>query len=156
MSSSSPFQFFTDHSTELGKLVTEGRRREFNSFASFSEIPDPQAEQTFLDSKLHWDEASDSPTLRLYQECLRLRREDAVLREHDRFGMAAEAGTDDLLTVRFSSDSDRRLLVANFGHQASVPNEGLGRILLDTSEGQLAHLQGESLVAPTQSAVLLG
>ena len=56
--SSSPFQFFTDHNAELGKLVTEGRRREFGKFKAFNDpairekIPDPQAESTFTNSKL--------------------------------------------------------------------------------------------------------
>ena len=31
---SSPFQYFTDHNPELGRLVTEGRRKEFAGFAS--------------------------------------------------------------------------------------------------------------------------
>src|SRR5262249_3277947 len=30
---SSPFRFFTDHQPELGRMVTEGRRREFRHFA---------------------------------------------------------------------------------------------------------------------------
>ena len=33
----SPFQFFTDHNQELGKLVTEGRRKEFAGFAAFAD-----------------------------------------------------------------------------------------------------------------------
>ena len=42
-----PFQYFTDHVPELGKLVTEGRRNEFRRFAAFADpklrdqIPDP-------------------------------------------------------------------------------------------------------------------
>jgi maltooligosyltrehalose trehalohydrolase len=32
-----PFQYFTDHPEELGKLVTEGRRNEFKSFSAFSD-----------------------------------------------------------------------------------------------------------------------
>lgn len=57
-SSSSPFQYFTDHNAELGKLVTEGRRREFGKFKAFNDpatrekIPDPQAQTTFENSKL--------------------------------------------------------------------------------------------------------
>ncbi|HVA93082.1 MAG TPA: malto-oligosyltrehalose trehalohydrolase, partial [Chloroflexota bacterium] len=63
---SSPFLYFTDHPPELGKLVTEGRRSEFASFSAFQDpdarehIPDPQAEQTFLASKLRWPEAENS------------------------------------------------------------------------------------------------
>ncbi|HEU0166306.1 MAG TPA: malto-oligosyltrehalose trehalohydrolase, partial [Chloroflexota bacterium] len=49
---STPFQYFTDHEPELGRNVTEGRRKEFRHFAAFSapgaaeRIPDPQAEGT--------------------------------------------------------------------------------------------------------------
>ncbi|MDA8218876.1 MAG: malto-oligosyltrehalose trehalohydrolase, partial [Dehalococcoidales bacterium] len=55
---STPFLYFTDHNPELGKLVTIGRREEFKRFSAFSDperreqIPDPQAEATFLRSKL--------------------------------------------------------------------------------------------------------
>ncbi len=85
----SPFQFFTDHHDGLGKLVTEGRRREFQRFQAFSDpktretIPDPQALETFLNSRLNWEErASDvhAPTLRLYTALLGLRRAEPVLR----------------------------------------------------------------------------
>ncbi len=46
---SSPFLYFTDHDEDLGKIVTEGRRREFRHFLAFvdpaerEKIPDPQA-----------------------------------------------------------------------------------------------------------------
>src|SRR5205807_10274867 len=59
---STPFQYFTDHNPELGRLVTEGRRREFQAFSAFRDpasrdrIPDPQAESTFLNSKLRLSE----------------------------------------------------------------------------------------------------
>ncbi len=48
-----PFLFFTDHHDELGKLVTEGRRKEFAHFDAFTrpetreKIPDPNAPATF-------------------------------------------------------------------------------------------------------------
>ncbi|GGY77022.1 hypothetical protein GCM10007071_25730 [Marinobacter zhanjiangensis] len=56
-----PFQFFCDFSGELADAVTAGRREEFSGFEDFSEagtsdrIPDPNADQTFLQSKLEWD-----------------------------------------------------------------------------------------------------
>jgi maltooligosyltrehalose trehalohydrolase len=79
---STPFCFFTDHYAELGKLVTAGRRREFESFTSFSraEIPDPQAPETFTMSKLNWNELTAEPRasmLRFYKSLLRLRRSEA-------------------------------------------------------------------------------
>ena len=62
---STPFLFFTDFDPELGRLVTEGRRAEFAAFRAFADpdmrdaIPDPQAEATFLASKLDLDGAED-------------------------------------------------------------------------------------------------
>jgi maltooligosyltrehalose trehalohydrolase len=55
----SPFQYFTDHEVELGKLVSEGRKKEFAAFGwNPDDIPDPQDEQTFLRSNLNWSEQS--------------------------------------------------------------------------------------------------
>jgi maltooligosyltrehalose trehalohydrolase len=52
-----PFLYFTDHEdAELGRLVSEGRAREFQSFRWGGEIPDPQDPSTFERSKLDWAE----------------------------------------------------------------------------------------------------
>jgi maltooligosyltrehalose trehalohydrolase len=60
---SSPFLYFTDHEdAELGRTVTEGRRREFAAFVSHAEdVPDPQAMHTFERSKLIWTEQEQEP-----------------------------------------------------------------------------------------------
>ncbi len=67
-----PFQFFTDHvDPAVADATREGRRREFG-FAG-EDVPDPQAERSFLDSKLS---RVERPGLReLYADLLRLRRE---------------------------------------------------------------------------------
>jgi maltooligosyltrehalose trehalohydrolase len=73
---SNPFQFFTDHiDPQIAKATREGRRREFTDFAGFSadDVPDPQAEKTFLRSKL--SRRVDAETLALYERLLRLRRD---------------------------------------------------------------------------------
>ena len=81
--SSSPFLYFTDHHDELGKGVTEGRRKEFAQFSDFQDpvkrarIPDPQKVTTFTNSKLNWSELERSPhleTLRLYRDFLSFRQ----------------------------------------------------------------------------------
>jgi maltooligosyltrehalose trehalohydrolase len=78
-----PFLYFTDHEPELGRKITEGRRREFAAFSSFADpeararIPDPQALETFERSRLNWAERAcgAAPGLfRLHQALLRLRR----------------------------------------------------------------------------------
>jgi maltooligosyltrehalose trehalohydrolase len=59
---STPFQYFCDFDGELALAVTRGRRSEFSRFAPFRDpqrlesIPDPNAQATFLRSKLDWDE----------------------------------------------------------------------------------------------------
>jgi maltooligosyltrehalose trehalohydrolase len=68
-----PFQFFTDHiDPAIAEATREGRRREFEAFTSFGgeEVPDPQALETFLRSKLHPREPDP-----LYRDLLALRRE---------------------------------------------------------------------------------
>jgi maltooligosyltrehalose trehalohydrolase len=70
-----PFQFFSDHIDEKIAVATrEGRRREFAAFKEFGEeIPDPQSEQTFRNSKLSGE--GDAAITALYAALLRARRE---------------------------------------------------------------------------------
>lgn len=88
-----PFLFFTEHEIDLGRKITEGRRKEFALFPEFADeslrekIPDPQALATFENSRLNWDElhqASHSEILELYSLCLRVRRENPAFRPIDR------------------------------------------------------------------------
>ena len=81
---SSPFFYFTDHEDpELGRKVTEGRRREFAAFGwNPEEIPDPQAATTFEHSKLNWSESNKEPhagLLAWYRRLIELRREIPAL-----------------------------------------------------------------------------
>jgi maltooligosyltrehalose trehalohydrolase len=72
-----PFQFFTDHvDPAIAEATRSGRKREFAHFAAFAgaDLPDPQAEETFLRSKLDRSQA-DEETRAFYAELLRLRRE---------------------------------------------------------------------------------
>lgn len=107
----SPFLYFTDHTPDLGRLVTEGRRREFATFAAFSEaaarvrIPDPQAVRTFEASCLDWSERDREPhasIVRLYQAALRYRHQEL---RHGAPGDAATAFAPDDDTVAFCRTS---------------------------------------------------
>ncbi|HEY1201494.1 MAG TPA: malto-oligosyltrehalose trehalohydrolase, partial [Niastella sp.] len=50
-----PFLYFTSHSEqELIDNLREGRRREFAHFNWEGEVPDPQTEEVFNQSKLTW------------------------------------------------------------------------------------------------------
>ena len=55
-----PFLYFTDHeNAELGRLVAEGRSKEFSAFRWQGTVPNPQELETFERSKLDWSELSE-------------------------------------------------------------------------------------------------
>jgi maltooligosyltrehalose trehalohydrolase len=158
---STPFLFFTDFNPELGRLVTEGRRGEFADFRAFADpdmrdsIPDPQAESTFLASKLDLDERrTNAPIYRLYQELLALRRGDSVLSIGDRAATRALAVGAQIVVVHRWRGTAHRLLVANFGAAASLPLadtpelEAMAgadwRLLLSTADRQFGGSGGEA------------
>jgi maltooligosyltrehalose trehalohydrolase len=81
---SSPFLYFTDHQDpDLGRAVTEGRKREFAAFGWKPEdVPDPQAPETFERSQLNWSERDTEPHLGLFawhSRLIELRREIPAL-----------------------------------------------------------------------------
>lgn len=76
----SPFLYFTDHQDpDLGRAVTEGRRREFSYFAWDPEqIPDPQDPETMHRSVLRWEEREadeHAALLEWHRRLIRLRAE---------------------------------------------------------------------------------
>ena len=161
---STPFQFFTDHNADLGRLVTEGRRREFKAFSAFADaatrerIPDPQAESTFLASKLPLAEADTPPGSELqawYAALLRLRRTDPVLVDQSRERMSARAVTANLLVVRRWREAEERLLLVNFsGLSVEVTDFGFGWKVILAVAG--ASAEGTRIVVPAQTAAILG
>lgn len=117
---STPFQFFTDHEPNLGKDVTEGRRREFMAFPEFNDpsrlkdIPDPQDLRTFNRSKLVWEEREHEThrhLLELYKHCLRLRLEDESFRPRTRFGWEAGILQRGAGWLRFEGAQHEHLLI---------------------------------------------
>jgi len=118
--SSSPFLYFTDHHDELGKGVTEGRRKEFAEFSDFQDpakralIPDPQAVRTFTDSKLDWTELERQPhleTLRLYRDFLLFRQANLTDRRRTRWRVEQVSRT--AITIRYRrKDAGDILIVA--------------------------------------------
>ena len=94
-----PFQYFADHEDpELARQVLEGRRREFAAFGwDPASIPDPQKKETFLRSKLRWDEPSEATHAEIldwYRKLIQLRRTIPCLND-------GEPGN---TTVTFSED----------------------------------------------------
>jgi len=82
-----PFLFFADFDGELAEALRVGRRQEFAKFPEFADpamrerIPDPQAEETFLASKLDWDQrdaVEHVSQLERYRRLLQIRRTEIV------------------------------------------------------------------------------
>lgn len=126
----SPFLFFCDFGPELAAAVTDGRRREFAEFAAFNDpearnnIPDPNAEDTFLRSRLDWSSLSTTEAqtgLDFYRELLALRAREIVPRlparggQHARFHLRGRSG---LEASWLLGDGSRLILLCNLGPEA--------------------------------------
>lgn len=138
----SPFLFFTDHHSGLGKLVTEGRRKEFASFPEFADekarhrIPGPQDEKTFQNSKLRWEELEREPhslILSLYRESLRLRQADPAFRPRSRAGYEVRC-TDKTAHIRWLANESEWLLLVHLGNKETMPLDGTWQCVLSSEE----------------------
>lgn len=135
---STPFLFFTDHNDDLGRKITEGRRKEFSAFPEFSDpetrkrIPDPQALSTFEKSKLHWEEAVNSPTLAFYKECLALRRTEPEFRPSARDDWKVQATTWGAGVIAYA----RHVLVFDLkgGSTGVIDDTPVASLILSTEE----------------------
>ncbi|HXN11669.1 MAG TPA: malto-oligosyltrehalose trehalohydrolase [Candidatus Acidoferrales bacterium] len=112
---SSPFQYFTDHQdSALAESVRKGRRAEFAAFvADVSEVPDPQASETFERSKLDWNERERGEHREIfewYRQLISLRR---CVRDF-------ENGQFELDAVSF--DEAARWITLNRGQSAVICN----------------------------------
>jgi maltooligosyltrehalose trehalohydrolase len=124
--SDSPFLYFTDHEGELGDAVTRGRKAEFGHFSAFQEgiaeeVPDPQAEATFLRSKVRADAEGAEAVREFHRLALRLRREDAVLSAPRKLQTGVQ-GT--LLWVLARGAAGERLLLLNIGAPVTLRQAG--------------------------------
>ncbi|MGH8614174.1 MAG: malto-oligosyltrehalose trehalohydrolase [Gammaproteobacteria bacterium] len=150
----SPFLFFCDFGPGLAETVTEGRRKEFARFERHTDpvlqtqIPEPNALQSFERSRLDWDLLGRSPHqgwLDLYRDLLSLRQRKIVprlagIQSHARFDVLDERGG---LQVEWRlADRARLTLLANLGQESisglSMPE---GSLLYATSRDCIVHLQ---------------
>jgi maltooligosyltrehalose trehalohydrolase len=112
---SSPFCYFTDHQDpELGRAVSEGRRREFATFGwDPAQVPDPQAAATFERSRLDWAELDKEP----HADMLAWHRALLALRRR-----LPDLGSGDLSRVRTVIDEEEGWLVMNRGAATVAAN----------------------------------
>jgi maltooligosyltrehalose trehalohydrolase len=133
-----PFLFFCDFKGDLASAVTTGRRNEFARFAKFSsaekrnQIPDPNAAETYLQSKLDWQSLScecHARWLQLYRQLLSIRQRMIVpqLREASRVhGEFCEVQNRGVSVDWVFSNESRLQLRANLGSDWLTMRESAG------------------------------
>jgi maltooligosyltrehalose trehalohydrolase len=114
---STPWQYFTDHiDPGLARAVADGRRAEFANYGwATDDVPNPQDESTFLNSKLDWSERDREPhaaMLSWYRELIALRQARPELTESR------------LDRIQADYDEEARWLVLQRGQLVIVANLG--------------------------------
>ncbi|MGZ3614415.1 MAG: malto-oligosyltrehalose trehalohydrolase [Thermodesulfobacteriota bacterium] len=118
-----PFLYFVNHSDpELIKAVREGRKMEFTTFAWEDDPSDPEAEETFLQSKLQWEKRSKGKhkaLLDFYRTLIRLRKETPALSNCDKRTLSTAVINEDkriILMRRWQDDANSHVFcIFNFG-----------------------------------------
>lgn len=151
-----PFLYFADHiDPELKQAVTTGRRREHAHDVDSETVPDPEAEHTFLHSKLDWRELKQpehDAMHRWYLSLIRLRSAHPCLQD----------GRLDLVRVRHDSAagwlsmqrSEMTLLFNFSGESVTVPLEQSANPLMISDTG-IEIAKDEARLAPWSFAALL-
>ncbi len=155
---STPFQYFADHEDEeMAKLVSAGRKREFASFGwDEASIPDPENPETFVRSKLKWNEVHEgrhAEMLDWFTRLIHIRRASNSLNDGD-------TGH-----TKISFDPDRNWLVmdrglvqviTNLGSQSADFNVPSGYRLIAQSEPEILLVSGKITVPCNSLAILSG
>jgi maltooligosyltrehalose trehalohydrolase len=145
---SSPFVFFSNHEGAFGTQISESRRKEFKLFGAnwpaetLRAMPDPEALESFWQSKLNWNEHQSGEhlkILRLYRECLDLRKSDSHFQrtERDQWNVSARDGR---VFVRYGiSSAPYKVLVVQLAEKVLPPDLlatelQAGRLILSSNE----------------------
>jgi maltooligosyltrehalose trehalohydrolase len=132
-----PFLYFTSHSdAELIKNLREGRRKEFAVFNWEGEVPDPQDEAIFNQSKLSWQIDEVPGLLRFYKHLIAFRKEHPALQNFRREDAVRNIRVQNkVLHFERHGNSAILLICLNLGDEpASMQFEKTGTKVLDTSD----------------------
>jgi maltooligosyltrehalose trehalohydrolase len=138
-----PFLYFTNHDDPaLGEAVQKGRTAEFSAFHHTENMPDPQAESTFQQSRLdHQLRCSDTHLVlwNFHRELIRLRKHLPALRELDASTLEVTGReSDNLLVVNRVYRNDEVVLIFNFGDRpaedVAVLSPGQWQTCMDSAE----------------------
>ena len=145
---STPFLYFADHQDPaLARAVSEGRRKEFEAFGwNPKSIPDPENHETFLRSRLNWDETGQGDHARMrawYGDLIRLRRSAPALNN-------GETGN-----VRVTFDEAQKCLSIERGEILTHCNLGEGEQAFAAPPGSTLTLASHAGIAIRESEIIL-
>jgi maltooligosyltrehalose trehalohydrolase len=153
---SAPFLYFTDYEDpELGRSISEGRKKEFEAFGwAPDQIPDPQDEQTFTQSRLNWAELTEEPHASLLQW-----HKDLISLRHKRSELSD--GNLNAVNVRFNEAAQWLVLergslriACNLGQEPAEVEVGCGAQLLLASDDSIG-LSGKNIKLGPDSVAIV-
>ena len=157
-----PFLFFTSHHGELAELVREGRRNEFSAFDAFSDpakreqIPDPNAQQTFEDSRPNLTASGQSAIYALYRQLLKIRHEQIIARLPGAHPLGAEVLAPGAVSARWQlGDGSLLRIDLNLSDKPVVHSPQAGTSLLFEHPPKSADLLNQGTLAPYCALVSL-
>ena len=150
----SPFLYFVSHSDpELVEAVREGRKKEFTDFEAEGNYIDPQSEETFNSSKLHWEQKNEGKhqvLWQLYQKLIALRHTIPALKKLDKQNFQA-INKDEVILLHRWQENSQVFCILNFSDRnislSSIFPAGNWRKILDSAETKW---MGDGSSLPTQ------
>lgn len=155
---STPFQYFADHDdVEMAKLVSAGRKKEFAAFGwDESLIPDPEKPETFLHSKLNWDEVHEGvhgEMLEWFTKLIHIRRASNSLNDGDTKHTRVHYDPD---KVWLAIDRGQVQVLTNLGSNSADFDVPAGYRLIAQSHSSIALTGGKVSLPPDTLAILSG
>lgn len=136
-----PFLFFTSHSEpELIRNLREGRRKEFEYFNWEGEVPDPQSEEVFNQSKLTWKLDEVPGLFNFYQHLIAFRKSQPALQNFMRYSAVRNIKIkNEVLQFERHGNDEVLIVYLNFSKEPqSMVNEYTSpcKVLIDSSSEQ--------------------
>ena len=116
-----PFFYFVSHSDKnLIESVREGRKEEFKEFGFGNDLPDAQAEETFIKSKMEWQQRNTGKhqlILQWHKQLIDMRRSLPALKNLNKENVQVEVLSDHALALIRGDEKNQQQVISlfNFG-----------------------------------------
>jgi maltooligosyltrehalose trehalohydrolase len=137
-----PFLYFVDHSDpDLISAVREGRAREFQAFQWEERPPDPQILETFVNSRLRWEQRREGKhgiMLRFYKRLIEIRKKIPALYHLKKENIEVEEWKEHMvLLLRQWYEESEVVILMNFNQKETLihfrPPPGKWQKILESS-----------------------